>query len=405
MLNVMATWSPTGEGFRTIFRQPSLPLAEIVWRWSFGAAAVVLLGAAFLEYLNTLPVSPADLFLLRTGHPVLVSNALSHIVRGSGFHLMLALIFLLVALAILWIVLASVGRAATLDSLTAYIRERASKARQTSPTSVPELASVTQTASPWRLRSLAGLHFFRAVLALAACAGFLGALILAGFASTKTDPHPGLVFVIALALGTLVWMTWSSVSWFLSLASVFVVGQGQETFVALSSSIGLCRDRFGAVVAVGTWFGLTHLVLFLLATSVVTFPLTSAPFLPPWVVLMAVMLLTLLYFALVDTLYLARMAGYVAILEGPVVPIAASLPIVASTQHSALSIQPRTSVVDQDELILSDTSLLAPLRDPCALASAMEAAQVDQDERILSDTENISGTASESSSQDEPNAK
>src|SRR5215475_2659717 len=227
MLKTMATWSPTGEGFRSIFRKPALPVAEIIWRWSFGATVVVLLGAAFLEYLNTLPVSPADLFLLRTGHPVLVSNALSHILRGSGFHLVLALIFLIVVLAILWIVLASVGRAATLDSLTAYIRERASKARQISPTSGPEVSTGTQTAFPWRLRSLAGLHFFRAALALAACAGFLGALILAGFASTKTDPHPGLVFVIALALGTLAWMTWSSVSWFLSLASVFVVVQGQ----------------------------------------------------------------------------------------------------------------------------------------------------------------------------------
>ena len=401
----MAIWSPTGEGFRSIFRRPTLPLAEIVWRWSFGATAVVLIGVTLLEYLNTLPVSPADLFMLRTGHPLLVSNALSHIVRGSGVHLVLALILLFLALAILWIALASVGRAATLDSLIAYIRDRAIKASQIIPESAPEVTTVVQTSFSWRLRSLTGLHFLRTALALAACAGFLGALVLAGFASSKTDPHPAVVFVLALVLGTFVWMMWSAVSWFLSLASVFVVGQGQDAFAALCSSIGLCRDRFGAVVAVGTWFGLTHLVLFMVATSVATFPFVFASLLPPSVVLVAVLILTLLYFALVDTLYIARMAGYVAILEGPVVPTAASLPIVASTQHSSLSIQPRTAAVDQDELILSDTSSLAPLRDPCALASPMEAAQVDQDERILCDTQNISGTASESSSQDEPNAK
>jgi hypothetical protein len=182
-------------------------------------------------------------------------------------------------------------------------------------------------------------------------------------------------------------------------ASIFVVGRGQDTFAALSSSTGLCRERFGAVVAVGTWFGLTHLVLFMVATSVVTLPLTFAPILPTWAILIVVLLLTLLYFALVDTLYLARMAGHVAILEGPIIPV------VASVQQSAISIQPQTAAVDQDELILSDRSLLASLRDRCLLAWPTEAVQVDQDERILCDTENISGTASESSSQDEPNAK
>ena len=57
----MAAWSPTLEGFRTVFRRPSLPLAEVMWRWSFGAAACVLLGFGFLEYLDTLPVSNIDL--------------------------------------------------------------------------------------------------------------------------------------------------------------------------------------------------------------------------------------------------------------------------------------------------------------------------------------------------------
>ena len=35
-----------------MFRRPSLGLAEIVWRWSFGAAASLLLTALFLEYFG-----------------------------------------------------------------------------------------------------------------------------------------------------------------------------------------------------------------------------------------------------------------------------------------------------------------------------------------------------------------
>ncbi len=387
----MATWSPTMEGFRSIFRRPSLPLAEVAWRWSFGAAAFVLIGLGFLEYLHTLPVSPTDMLMLRTGHPMLVSNALSHIARGSGFRLVLAFVFLFSTLAVLWILLASIGRAATLDALITYIRKQARIALQQGPglaIDTPPTSEVVDAPSGWRFRSLAGLHFLRAAIALAACAGCLGALMLAGFVSSKTHPQPGLVFFLALALMLLVWMAWSSVSWLLSLASIFVVGQGEDTFGALSASVGLCRDRFGPVAAVGTWFGLAHILLFILATAAVTFPLAFAQLLPVPMVLTAVLLLTLVYFAIADTLYIGRMAGYVAILEAPPIPVSAlSFEAAAgSTQRSALSIQPQATMVDQDELILSDAGKYSPPTSQDALpASQVQTAQVDQDEPILSD--------------------
>src|SRR5262245_27296691 len=82
--STMAAWSPTLEGFRAMFRRPSLSLAEIIWRFTFGAAACVLLGLAALAYLDTLPVTRTDLVMLRTGHPVLVSRAIAHIFHGSA---------------------------------------------------------------------------------------------------------------------------------------------------------------------------------------------------------------------------------------------------------------------------------------------------------------------------------
>jgi len=211
----MAAWSPTIEGFRSIFRRPALPLAEVAWRWSFGAAAFVLIGLGILEYLDSLPVSPTDMLMLRTGHPVLVSSALSHIARGSGFRLVLAFVFLFSTLAILWIVLASIGRAATLDALIGYIRKQARTALEQVPgiaIGTPTTSDIVDASSGWRLRSLAGLHFLRAALALAACAGCLGALILAGFVSSKNHPQPGLVFFLALTLMLLVWMAWFTIA-------------------------------------------------------------------------------------------------------------------------------------------------------------------------------------------------
>src|ERR1700756_530837 len=255
----MAAWSPTLEGFRAMFRRPAVSLAEIMWRWSFGAAACFLLGFAFLEYLDTLPVSNADRLLLRTRHPVLISHALSHILEGSALRFVMATIVLFSALAVLWVFLSAVGRGATLHPLLSYIRERARSFVQDSV--APAEASPVSGERFWRLRSLIGLNFLRASLALAACASILAALTIAGFASSKTHPHPGAAFLLGCMFVMLVWLTWSSISWFLSLASIFVVRQGQDTFGALASAIEMCRDRFGPVMAVGTWFGLTHLIL------------------------------------------------------------------------------------------------------------------------------------------------
>jgi hypothetical protein len=370
----MATWSPTLEGFRTVFRRPALPLAEITWRWSFGAAACFLLGLGFIEYLDTLPVSNLDLLLLRTGQPWLIWQAFAHILHGSGLRLVVTGVLLFFALALLWVFIASIGRAATLDTILGYFRTRAQVSQEGPPVSVAIIMDNGMTQSParWRLRSLAGLHFLRATLALAACTACVGGVILAGFLSSDTDPHPGVVFFVALTVALLVWLTWSSVSWFLALASIFVVGQKQDTFAALTSAVTLCRDRMGPVMAVGTWFGVAHLVLFIVATSVVTFPLAFVQVLPVGFVLMAVFVLTLTYFAIVDILHVGRLAGYVAILEAPHVTESAPTLLVTaphtmmSIPHSAISLQPETTRVDQDELILSDHPQLNPEGPPSA---------------------------------------
>lgn len=393
----MSPWSPTLEGFRSVFRRPALALAEVAWRWSFGAAACVLLGAGFIEYLDTLPVSNLDLFLLRTRHPWLISHAFVHIFHGSGLRFVLAGALLFSALAILWIFIASVGRAATLDTILSYIRTRTLAAQQSALQIVDTTSdNRAEQSAHWRFRSMAGLHFLRAALALAACAGCVGAIIFAGFFSSDTDPHPGLAFFLALIISLLIWLAWSSINWFLALASIFVVRGKKDTFAALASAISLCRDRFGSVMAVGTWFGVAHLVLFIIATSVVTFPLAFVHALPVGFVSLAILLLTLAYFAIVDTLHIGRLAGYVAILEAPPAPAVAVLasPSVISTpattmstQPSALSLQPETTMVDQDELILCDR--LEARFDASAPNSKFSltsgASKIDQHELILGD--------------------
>jgi hypothetical protein len=53
--------SPTAEGFKLVFRRPSIPLAEIAWRWSFAAAAWFLSAMYLFVYADTLSLNTVDL--------------------------------------------------------------------------------------------------------------------------------------------------------------------------------------------------------------------------------------------------------------------------------------------------------------------------------------------------------
>lgn len=324
-----------------MFRRPALGLAEIAWRWSFGMAATALIGFCFLEYLDTLPVSRADMFLLRTRQPTLVSQALAHILRGSVPRLVLAMIVLATLLGVAWMVMASLGRAATMHEMFGYFRAQA-------------WAVDSPAIKTLHFGSLAGLNFLRVGAALAAGVGCAGAFVLGGMASSEKNPSPGSAFLIAMMVLMLVGLAWAGLNWFLSLASLFVP-QGRNTMSAMLGAVDLCRTRAGPVLAAGAWFGLAHLVVFFVATSVVAFPLAFAGVLPAGVVLGGVLLVTLLYFAIVDYLYVGRLAAYVAILQMPA-PAPATVPVAAVRPSAPAMVAPLATNIDKDEPILSDHS-------------------------------------------------
>lgn len=319
--------SATQEGFRTLFRRPSLGFAEIAWRWSFGAAAGLLVTLFCFEYLDTLPVTRGDLLLLRSRQPVLISQAIGNIVRGSGGRLVQAFFVLAVTLAAGWIIVAALGRAATLKGLLSHFREN-------DESHGPRAA--------WRIDPLLGLNFLRAAATLAAIFGSFAAFALFDHASTPDET--GMAFQLVMIISALVWLVWSMMNWFLSLAAVFVVANGRDTFGAIADAVEFFGRRSGPVFAVGTSFGLAHAAVFLVVSIAAAFPLGLAGVLPGRMVAAGLVAMTFLYFALADFLYIGRLAAYVAILELPAEP---------SFQSSAPSIQP-SSTIDPYELILSD---------------------------------------------------
>jgi len=293
---------------------------------------IVSLLFAVREYMSTLPVTAAEMFLLRSRQPALILQAIAQILHGSAPRAVGAGIVLALALTIAWIVLGSLGRAAILKELFEAFQENPSPNR-------PAL----------RFSSLLGLNFLRAGALLAALIGVVGAMLLAGLASSKANPSPGSALLIFWMLCLFVALAWSTLNWYLSLAAVFVVGDERSTFEALAAAAELCRSRSGAVAAIATWFGIAHAVAFMIATSVVAFPLAFAGVLPGGIVLGGIILVAMFYFAIADFLYVGRLAACVFLVEVP------------QNVPQSLSFQPQPP---SDDDILSDIPGLVPPPEP-----------------------------------------
>lgn len=344
----MSRVSPTLEGFRAAFRRPSLTFAEIAWRWTIGTTACALLAFGLLEYLDTLPVTGGELLLLRTRHPVLVGQAIAHILRGSLQRVVAAGLVGTLAVTCLWILAASIGRSATVRALLQYFADRKE--------ALATLVAGDNGAPSGSLRALLGLNSLRAALVLALILGLQAAAILAGFASPAAHPRPGLAFVLFLPLAALVCLAGWVLNWFLSLAALFAVRDGANTLDALSAAVAFYRDRIGSVLAVSTWTGLAHVAVFMVATSILSMPLAFIQVAPARLILAVIIVMTLGYFAVADWLYMARLAGYVCIAEMPetlLAPLPPTQMLLPPGQQFAPAISLRTTI-DRDETILSD---------------------------------------------------
>lgn len=319
-----------------IFRRPAIPLAEIAWRWTFATAAWLLGTAFLLGYMGSLPVTAADRLLLGTQQPILISRALERIFHGSAFRFTEAGIVLLVGLAIAWITLASLGRAATLAALLEEFGLASGRSRQTSRRT---------------LRSLLALNFLRVAVFLAAKVGGIGALLIASsfWASTHVSvADASRLWFAALFLDGL---AWAVLNWLLSTAAVFAAIEQKGALSAVASCAGFCVEHPGRVVAAGIWFGLPHLGAFVTTWGAAFTVLSTVG---AWRIGPALVLEFLIiagYCAVADFLYMGRLAAYVAMVRGPELAL--------SGEASPTDPASGSSSVDRDELILSDVPLLA----------------------------------------------
>jgi hypothetical protein len=324
----MNSISATTVGFRLLFRRPLIPLAEIAWRWTFAAAAWVL-GIAFVfEYFGSLPVTRADRFLLSTGQPFLIAQAIRRIFHGSSVRFVEAGILLALGLAIGWIVLASLGRLAVLRSM------------------FEEFEWDSQANRP--VRALFFLNFLRAATLLAAKVAAIGSILMASsfWASTHVRVVDAVRFVFVIWF--LIWLAWAVLNWLLSAAAVFIVAEGKNSLASIGAMLRLLQSRPGGVLGASAVFGLIHGGALVVGGGIVLVLLPVAIARP--IALPLLFTVTLAYCFVADFLYTGRLAAYAYLATGrEELPSWMAVPRVPSPETLAAS-----ASIDKDELILGD---------------------------------------------------
>ncbi len=312
--------SPFRDGFAALRHEPALFAAELTWRWCFGLSAwgVGILSIAL--FLDSVTVAPADGFLLRTLQPQLEENALRHIFRGSLSRFVLEQTVLLLGVMVLWSLAATAGRAATLHRLVAMF----------STDEEPQLME-------WKFAPIYLLQLLRVMWTIIAVAVAFALVLYSSILAQNGHPMRA---AAALAAGLGVPFLAITLSWFLSVAPLFCVRNGADAMEALQQAVDFAARHGGRLFLLAVGF---------LALRLVWVGTMWLAFLSPlsWVsriggrwALLLMALVALVYFAGVDLLYLARLGGYVSLVEDDSHPAPTIDPAMPPPSHQPPEILP-----------------------------------------------------------------
>jgi hypothetical protein len=293
-----STHSPFRDGFAALRHEPALLAAELTWRWCFGLSAWGLAVTSVALFLDSIRISPRDELLLRTLQPRLLANALRHIFQGSLSRFLIEQAVLLLGVTLLWSLAATAGRAATLHRLVAMFRlDSDDKAQSTQ----------------WHFTPIFFLQLLRAMWSLIALAVAVG-LLLYGTLILKNQ-HP-LRAALALPLGfAAVCFIGILLSWFLAVAPLFCIRNGAGAMEAVEQAADFSERHAGRLFLLAVEFVALRLVW--VGTMVLAFlsPLSLLGRIGAGWVMLLTAGAALMYFAVADLLYLARLAAYVSLAE------------------------------------------------------------------------------------------
>ncbi|MGA2370168.1 MAG: hypothetical protein ACLPPV_10145 [Candidatus Korobacteraceae bacterium] len=287
--------SPFRDGFAALRHEPVLLAAELTWRWCFGLAAWGLGIIAIALFLDSLRVAPVDQFLLRTLQPQLLENALRHIFRGSLSRFVLEQTVLFLGVTVLWSLAATAGRAATLRRLVAMF------------SSDEEPQSMH-----WQFAPIFLLQLLRVLWTMIAVAVGFG-VFLYGVVMAQNG-HP-MRAALALSAGLGVPFLAIVLNWFFGVAPLFCIRNGADAMEALKQAVDFTAEQAGRLFLLAVGFFALRLVWAGTMWLAFLSPLNwIAQIGGRWTMLLMAAV-ALVYFAGADLLYLARLAGYVSLVE------------------------------------------------------------------------------------------
>ena len=286
--------NPIAQGIKAVWRDPTLFLVEILWRWSFVIVACLLIVSAGAILLGPLHIGNAWDSASQSRDPRKMGQLALMVLLILGVKAIIAAIAAPLAIALLWSIFSALGR---------FITVR-------------------------RLRTGLSSLRFRSILALQLSRGFISwfSLILlaaAIFGETliaTRGPRPDLLLFYLMMMPSVVLIAafWLVCNWYLSLAAIF--GREEHTFRGAirqaRQTVRLQRPDFAGT---GFVFLLIRTALLLAAVAICGLTSGMAGTSPQnYFVLLMVVLLA--YLAVAYFFYMSRMAAYLALAAARVEP-------------------------------------------------------------------------------------
>ncbi len=288
--------NPITQGLRAVTRDPATFLVEILWRWSFALLACVLVAGVGLKLLGPLHVAKAWDTAWGSRDPQRIGQLLVAIVLLLGVKLIIAAVAVPLAIALLWSILAALGRFVTVKRLRAGL-------------------------TSLRFRTILALQLLRGLISWFSLVLLFATTFGEALIATR-GPQPDLLLYYLMVMPSviLIGAFWLTVNWYLSLAAIFG-REGQSVRGALRQARQTVRQQRSDFAGTGFVFLIFRTVILLIAAAICGLTSGMAGTAPQsyFVLLMVV---SLAYLAVADFLYMARMAAYLALAAAHVDPAA-----------------------------------------------------------------------------------
>jgi len=280
--------NPITQGFRAVTRDPAIFLVEILWRWLFVLLACLLVAGVGLMLLGPLHVGHAWNTAWRSRDPQRMGQVVLAIFLLLGIKvIVIGAVAVPLTIVLLWSLLSALGRFVVIKRLRVGL-------------------------TSLRFRSLLALQLLRGFAGWFSLVLLFAAAIGEALIATR-GPKPDLLlyYLMMMPSVVLIGAFWLICNWYLSVAAIFG-RDGQSFGGALRQARHTVRLQRSDFVGTGFVFLLLRVVILLVALAVcgLTSGMAGSE---PQTYFMVVVIVCLVWSAVSDFFYMARMAAYMAL--------------------------------------------------------------------------------------------